>query len=463
MKKNNKIKLLISLLILITVSSFFLINSIIGKEDKFTNFKSLFNKQQKKIIKRYIFPYKFISEQEQILSRQQKATNRILSELELKIKDIGSDIGTTKSSIKLSNNKNLNKYYLNSGFYYGIYNMTPGSGFIDFYDDNIFILSSRGILAFTKSLDDEEVKFKQIKNNINDFIDLKQFEKKRWFSLKDILIYKNQVFISFTEEIEKDCWNTSIVYGNINFENIQFKKLFSFEKCVHSKNNIDKEFNAHQSGGKVIAFDDNHILLSIGDYRSRHLTQNKESVNGKIIKININNDNYEIISMGHRNAQGLYFDKENNFILETEHGPMGGDEINLIEVNQIDKLKTLNYGWPIASYGEHYGGKTDYNKKRYEKYPLYKSHSEYGFIEPLKSFVPSIGISKIVKIKKNKYVLCSLKDHSLYFFELDKAKKIINLDRVEVFERVRDLRFHNNKLYLFLEDTASIGVIDLYE
>ena len=141
----------------------------------------------------------------------------------------------------------------------------------------------------------------------------------------------------------------------------------------------------------------------------------------------------------------------------------GVDEINLIEVNQIDKLKTLNYGWPIASYGEHYGGKTDYNKKRYEKYPLYKSHSEYGFIEPLKSFVPSIGISKIVKIKKNKYVLCSLKDHSLYFFELDKAKKIINLDRVEVFERVRDLRFHNNKLYLFLEDTASIGVIDLYE
>ena len=75
--------------------------------------------------------------------------------------------------------------------------------------------------------------------------------------------------------------------------------------------------------------------------------------------------------------------------------------------------------------------------------------------------MPSIGISEIVKIKKNKYVISSLKDNSLYFFELNSEKKIINLDRVEVFERVRDLNFKDNKLYLFMEDTASIGVINL--
>ena len=54
-----------------------------------------------------------------------------------------------------------------------------------------------------------------------------------------------------------------------------------------------------------------------------------------------------------------------------------------------------------------------------------------------------------------------MKDRSLYFFELNDQKQIINLNRVEVFERVRDLVFYNNKLYLFLEDTASIGVINL--
>ena len=50
------------------------------------------------------------------------------------------------------------------------------------------------------------------------------------------------------EEFKKDCWNTSVIYGNIDYKDIIFKKLFSAKKCVHSIDNIDKEFNAHQSG-----------------------------------------------------------------------------------------------------------------------------------------------------------------------------------------------------------------------
>ena len=124
-------------------------------------------------------------------------------------------------------------------------------------------------------------------------------------------------------------------------------------------------------------------------------------------------------------------------------------------VNIRDEI--LNYGWPIVFEGEHYRG----SKEKYEKYPLYKSHVEQGFIDPLKSYVPSIGISEIVKIGKNKYIVSSMKDNSLYLFELNEQKQIINLNRVDVFERVRDLRFNNNQLYLFMEDTASIGVINL--
>ena len=210
-------------------------------------------------------------------------------------------------------------------------------------------------------------------------------------------------------------------------------------------------------GGRMVPFDDNNILFSIGEYLNSYLAQDIESDNGKIIKINIKNYDHKIISIGHRNPQGLYFDDENNFILSTEHGPKGGDEINLIEVDQINTNKILNYGWPISSYGEHYVD----NKEKYKKYPLYKSHSEYGFIEPLTYFTPSIGISEIVKIGKNKYVASSLKYKSLYFFELDNKKNIINLNKTEVFERVRDLKFYNDKLYLFMEDTASIGIISL--
>jgi hypothetical protein len=472
MIKKLNIKTLILLISIIIISGYFLISSIIGN-DRFSNLKSLLNVEQKKLIKKYIFPYKLISQQQQTISQQQQTISQLqqkekqifkmlnLPVMELEKKSDSSEITTEENIKKLSINKTLKKYNLNSGFYAGINNQFPGSGYIDFHKGNILVLSSRGVLAFKKNIEDTEENFQQIKNNINEFIGINQFKKKIWFSLKDIFIFNNKVFISYTEEIKEDCWNTSVIYGDINYKDIEFKKLFSPKECVHSTNNIDNEFNAHQSGGKILSFDDNHILLSIGDYRSRYLAQDIKSVNGKIIKVNINNSNYEIISMGHRNPQGLYFDKENNFILETEHGPQGGDEINLIEVNKINKDKIQNYGWAISSAGKHYGSITKKHKTIYEKYPLYKSHSEYGFIEPLKSFVPSIGISEIVKIGKNRYVVSSMKDKSLYFFELNEQKQIINLNRVEVFERVRDLRFNNNQLFLFMEDTASIGVINL--
>jgi len=470
MIKKYNTKILIFLIIIIFTVFYLFINSFIGN-DKFKNLRSsLFDAEQRKLIKRYFFPYKVISQQQQTISEQELTISLQQQNLNIKIdwlfielqkKKESSDIITEETIVKLSNTKILKKYKLTSGFYNGINNFFPGSGYIDFYDGNIIVLSSLGVLAFKKNMDDIEENFQQIKNNINDFIGIKQFEKRNFFSLKDLLISNNKIFISYTEEIKENCWNTSIIYGTVSYENIKFEKLFSSNKCVHSVNNIDIEFNAHQSGGRIITFNDNHILLSIGDYRNRHLAQDIKSVNGKIIDVNIDNGDYEIISMGHRNPQGLYFDKENNLILETEHGPEGGDEINLIEVSKINKDKIQNFGWAISSAGEHYGGKSEKNRKKYEKYPLYNSHIEHGFIEPIKSFVPSIGISEIVKIGQNRYVLSSMKDKSLYFFELNEKKQIINSNRVEVFERVRDLTFSNNQLYLFMEDTASIGVISL--
>jgi hypothetical protein len=462
--KKPKIKILILIIIIIITGGCFFVSSFIGVE-------------QKELIKKYIFPYKIISQHEETIFQQQQTISqqnarihelfdKIIPELKLDLdllkKSEGGEIVTQElDTVKLSNNKNLKKYKLTSGFNSGINWYFPGSGYIDFHEGNIVVASSRGILAFKKDIHNTKGNFKQISHNINDFINESQFKKHRWFSLKDLHISNSKIYVSYTEEIKKNCWNTSVIYGEFNYQNIKFEKIFSPKECIHSEVNIDKEFNAHQSGGRIISFDDNHILLSVGDYRSRHLAQDIKSVNGKIIKINIFNGNYEIISMGHRNPQGLYFDKENNFILESEHGPQGGDEINLIEVSKINKNKIPNYGWAISSAGEHYGGKSDANKIKYEKYPLFKSHIKHGFIEPLKSFVPSISISEVLKVGSNVYAVGSMSTDSLYFFELNEQKKIINLDRVEVFERVRDVSFNNNKLYLFMEESASIGVINL--
>lgn len=455
MKKFN-LKLIIFLIITILFSIYVFIFSILGTNE-FVKIKTLLNHEQRQLIKRYLFPYKLISQQEKEISR----ISKILPNLELEKKNNGTDISIKQSKIKLSNRKTLEKYKLLSGFYNGINFIFPGSGYIDFYENNIFVLSSRGILAYIEDLDDDKKNFKQVKNNINEFIGLNQFKKHNGFSLKDLLIIDDKIFVSFTEEIKENCWNTSVIYADMNYESIKFRKLFTPQRCIHAFDNKDLDFNSIQSGGKLVSFGKNNILLSIGDYRSRYLAQDKKSINGKIVRVNIINKRYEIISMGHRNPQGLYYDEENKFILETEHGPKGGDEINLILIDKINQDKIQNYGWPISSAGEHYEKVLIKDKEIYEKYPLYKSHEEYGFIEPLYSFVPSIGISEVLKITKNQYVVSSLGAKSLYFFELNKSKEIINLNKVNVFERVRDLRLRNNKLYLFMENSASIGVIDI--
>ena len=470
----KKIKYLFFLTLLFLLIYFLIHNFIIGKSS-FSKLKSLFNEKHKYIIKKYLFPYSYISNLENkiyVNEYIQQAKNGLISysdtyQAELNFKISNNDIETFKiKDIPLSNGLKLKKNIFKNGFYSGIGNHFPGSGYIDFYKNNIFVLSSRGVLAYSKDMKDNFV-LKQIKNNISDFIGKNQYEKFKlkkksgessanWFSIKDLFINKNKIFVSFTDEIKNDCWNTSIIYGEINFSKIEFKNLFSTDECVHTTYNVDGEFNAQQSGGRIIEYDENHIALSIGDYRERHLAQNKNSINGKILKINLDTSDYKIISMGHRNPQGLYLDRENNFILSTEHGPRGGDEINLIDLEKINQNTILNYGWPISSAGVHYVE----TQSKVEKYPLHNSHKKFGFIEPLKSFVPSIGISEITKIGKNKYVASSMKDASLYFFELNN-NKISNLNKVGLYERIRDVNFNNNKLYLFLEDTPSLGIITL--
>ena len=467
MKKIKKIRLSILLTGIFGASIYIFTNAYILK----TFVISVLSRDQRTFIKKYLTPYVMLNreiEKNDGLTKRLETIRIHLSEVELLKKDSGTDIETVKSNIDLTganlsnlNNPTLEKYRLTSGFHAGIKNIYPGSGYIDFDKDKMIIVSSRGLLAFSENFPSNKVIFKQINNNIDEFINLKQFKKSHHFSIKDLLIFKKSIYISYTEEKSEDCWNTSIISGNIDYQNITFKKLFSSKECVHSTNNVDKEFEPHQSGGRLIPFDESNIIFSIGDYRSRHLAQNIDSVNGKLIKVNLNNGEYKIFSMGHRSPQGLYLDKENNFILETEHGPKGGDEINLLEDIKTNKDTIYNFGWPVASAGEHYGLRDKDNKKKYEKYPLYNSHSEHGFLEPLKSFVPSIAISELVKIGTNNYVVSSLKDKSLYFFTL-KDKKFIKIsNKIKVGERIRDLKYKKNNLYMFLEDTASIGILKI--
>ena len=499
-------KILYSLFLLIF--TFLLLNFFYD----FQIFRNLLNKNQQQLINKYVFSQKNIDELEKEIETIQKESNLFKGQkrlLERAFQDMLEDIEYLQPIEEIfekllsqvdpyefdmhikSKNSNLEYIYNSSHSFtsnildvdiynpeknilmYGIANQFPASGYIDEHKNKLILLSASGILAYSTSPINKlnkDLILKQINTNIHEFINEDQFKKSRqhnfdwleggWYSTKDIQIYEDDIYVSYTREVTSNCWNTSLLEGKMNYNFIKFDILFTSDECVHVDKNIDKEFNAHQSGGRITNLNKDTVLLSTGDFRSRHRVQNKNSIFGKIIKISKNNKDYSIISMGHRNPQGLFYDKANNFLLEAEHGPEGGDEINLIQLN-LDTIQ--NYGWAISSYGEHYGGKyAPRNKKKYVKYPLHKSHSDYGFIEPIKYFNPSIGISQIVGLdKKNKYAVASLKDNSIYFFDLQNESNVENLERVNMGERIRDMIKVDNGLILFLEDTASIALINL--
>ncbi len=161
--------------------------------------------------------------------------------------------------------------------------------------------------------------------------------------------------------------------------------------------------------GARIAFDgQGHLFLSVGDKMAGlfprpangamdpnlegHPAQRLDNHQGKILRLNddgtVPQDNPfvgragalpEIWSMGHRNPQGLYFDRATGTLWETEHGPQGGDELNVIE-------KGKNYGWPVIGYGANYTLGTE----------IHAARNKEGMEQPKAYFVPSIGISGLM-------------------------------------------------------------------
>ena len=460
-------KIIIASLILISVVMYFLLSNSINKNDSFILLKKLIPNDYKKIIKKYVFTHKEIEKKDIIIEKlnyrndiQRVALNSGLNYLlDLIIKNNLYDLVFTKRGHIQIDDKSFLTFYFPSQnvLSQGINHSFPGSAFLDFHDDYLFLLSAIGITGYAIINDkEEELKFLQIKNNIKDFINEKQFKKHRWYSTKDLKIFDNKIFVSYINEVKDGCFNTSIIYADLiknstsEYEELTFKTFFSPKECVSDSY---WEFNAHQSGGRIINLDNENIIFSTGEFRHRNKAQDYKSLLGKTLKINIETKNYEVLSMGHRNPQGLYYDEENNFILSTEHGPRGGDEINLIRLNQE---KIQNFGWPVASYGDHYSTST-----RLDLYPLLKSHKDNGFIEPLKHFVPSIGISEIIGFGNNKYAYSSLIYKHLNIFKFNEKKnKMEEIKSITVGERIRDVIYKENKLYLFLEDSASIAILN---
>ena len=347
--------------------------------------------------------------------------------------------------------------------------------YLEIYDDNLFLITRTGIISFTNSnfSNKKDLHLKIIRTNLNDLLGWTYIA--RWpILIWDLLILNDKIYISYLKEIKKDCFNTSVFVADLNYKKIIFKELFAPDECVERYNSYGL-FDPIAAGGAMSSFSTNNILLGVGEFKFRDLAQDPKSIFGKILKINVNTGEFKIISMGHRNQQGLHYDKSDNIIYSTEHGPRGGGEIN---INLSPTGEIENYGWPVSSYGEHYAGKEDPRyKKEYERAPLYKSHKDYGFIEPLKYFTPSVAPSEISIIPSNfnnvneKQISMVTLGHSdvggrraIHFFSLnnDFTIKTKTYDIVHLKRRIRDMVYADklNKIFLFLDFSGSISVLD---
>ena len=339
-----------------------------------------------------------------------------------------------------------------------------GTGFIDFYnkDKRLFLATYDGIFA-SAELNNLQ-KFNKIDSNINSLIQYEKFYLHDQYGIKDILIDENTLYVSYIGKREDNCYDLKIISTELNEKYLNFQIFYETSNCVNVKNSHGF-YPAQGAGGRIVKLDNSNILFTTGDFRNRPLAQNLKSNFGKILKINTKNRKAKVISFGHRNPQGLYYSKKFDFIISTEHGPKGGDEVN-INLNPLKKIK--NYGWPISSYGEHYY--KNYSKKILQEAPLNKSHKKYGFKEPIKYFVPSIGISQIIPFNDNDtaFLIGAMgneiqdQDLGLHLILLnEKRQKVINHKYTLLNERVRDMIISRDRktVIIFLESTSSLMVL----
>ena len=369
---------------------------------------------------------------------------------------------TSNKEIENLNGYELNKYRTNEILSSGNYRALA-SAYIDFYNDDkeIILATVDGVFAISELNNIED--FKKIKSNIFDLITYEDFYTNTQYGIKDILVNEDNLYVSFINKKKEDCFNLKILVSKINRKKLDFKTFFETSGCVNKKNRHG--YLAHQGAGGRMFIGDNSIYFTTGEFRNRPLAQKKDNDYGKILKIELKSKKSKIISIGHRNPQGLYYSQKNNFIISTEHGPKGGDEVN---INHEPQKKIKNFGWPIASYGEHYY--KNYSEEILDQAPLNKSHKKYGLVEPLKYFIPSIGISEIISLDSDdkEFLIGAMgneiaeQDLGLHFIKLnDKRKKIVKHQYIPLNERVRDMVISKNKkiLILFLETTSSLAVI----
>jgi glucose/arabinose dehydrogenase len=249
------------------------------------------------------------------------------------------------------------------------------------------------------------------------------------------------IYLSFSHPIDKVEGEdqapamTSIVRGHI-VDNTWKDQEILFEAPHDSYRTA-----GHHFGSRIVFDPQGHLYFSIGDRGAGDHAQDTGKPNGKIHRIKTDGqipaDNPfvkkagalpSIYSYGHRNPQGLAIHPQTGEVWATEHGPLGGDELNLIRPG-------LNYGWPVISYGINYNGEiiTEIDRKE-------------GMEQPIYYWKPSIAVcgldfysGDLFPKWKNQLMVGALKFEELQLLDIEKDRVMYQQTLLKNAGRVRDV------------------------
>ena len=259
-----------------------------------------------------------------------------------------------------------------------------------------------------------------------------------------------RIYLSYAEPGEDGLAGTSAAYATLGEAGLEGVTVFYRQ---------EPKVNAENHYGSRFAFDDaGHVFISQGDRTLRPAAQELDKLQGKLVRLNLDGsvpeDNPfvgqdgarpEIWSYGHRNSQGLAIDPRTGTLWEVEHGPRGGDEVNLPQPGK-------NYGWPIVTHGINYSG---------QPIPEAVGKEKEGMEPPHFVFEVSPGLSGMAfytgqagKPWNDSLFLGALAQRNLIRLQLE-GDRVVAEERLlqDLGERIRDVRVAaDGNLYLVTDE-----------
>ena len=259
-----------------------------------------------------------------------------------------------------------------------------------------------------------------------------------------------RIYLSYAEPGEDGLAGTSAAYATLGEAGLEDVTVFYRQ---------EPKVNAENHYGSRFAFDgQGHVFISQGERTMRMMSQELDKLQGKLVRLNLDGsvpeDNPfvgqdgarpEIWSYGHRNSQGLAIDPRTGTLWEVEHGPRGGDEVNLPQPGK-------NYGWPIVTHGINYSG---------QPIPEAVGKEKEGMEPPHFVFEVSPGLSGMAfytgqagKPWNDSLFLGALAQRNLIRLQLE-GDRVVAEERLlqDLGERIRDVRVAaDGNLYLVTDE-----------